>query len=60
MVGEVKWYLISYEDATSLIGNYETNTVTKLLCLSNIKDFGRSIYKYDDLLTYESKALLQK
>ena len=30
MVGEEKCYLVSsYEDATILIGNYDTNTVTK-------------------------------
>ena len=33
VVGEEKCYLVSsYEDATILIGNYETNTVTKFWC----------------------------
>ena len=30
MIAEEKWYLVSsYEDATILIDNYKTNTVTK-------------------------------
>ena len=42
MVGEEKWHLVpSYEDATILIRNYETNTVTKFSCFSSNKDFVR-------------------
>ena len=58
MISEEKWYLVSsYEDATILIGNYETNTVTKFSCFSSDKDFGRSMLNYDYLLTYGSELL---
>ena len=58
MVGEIKWYLVSsYEDATILIGNYETNTVTKFSSFSSDKDFGRSMHNYDYSLTYGSEFL---
>ena len=53
MVGERKWYLVSsYEDATILIDNYKTNTVTKFSCFFSDKDFGRSMYNYAYLLAY--------
>ena len=56
LVGEGKWHLVpSYEDATILIRNYETNTVTKFSCFSSGKDFGRiGMHYYDNLLTYGS------
>ena len=58
MIGEGKWYLVSsYEDATILIGNDETNTVTKFSCFSSDKDFGRSMLNYDYLLIYGSEFL---
>ena len=56
LVGEGKWHLVpSYEDATILIRNYETNTVTKFSCFSSGKDFRRiGMHYYDNLLTYGS------
>ena len=57
MVGTEKWHLVpSYEDATILICNYETNIVTKFSCFSSDKGFGRiGMYYYDNLLTYGSE-----
>ena len=57
MVKEGKLHLVpSYEDATILIRNYETNTVTKFSCFSSDKGFGRiGMYYYDNLLTYGSE-----
>ena len=61
MVGAEKWHLVpSYEDATILIRNYETNTVTKFSCFSSNKGFGRiGMHYYDNLLTYGSEFKLQ-
>ena len=54
MVREGKLHLVpSCEDATILIRNYETNTVTKFSCFSSNKGFGRiGMHYYDNLLTY--------
>ena len=62
MVGEGKWHLVPfYEDATILIRNYETNTVSKLSCYSSDKHFGRrGMHNYDYLLTCGGECILQQ
>ena len=46
MIGERKWYLVSsYEDATILIDNCKTNTVTN--SQEEVVAFERGMHNYD-------------